>query len=353
MNEWIDELSDLTAAGEPVVVVTVAGIRGSAPREVGARMIVTATETFGTIGGGQLEYQCTRLACEMLGADAAPVLRKFPLGSSMGQCCGGVVDVLFESMASDLVGWLRDLRALHGQREPAVVCTNLSVPQGKCVITAAGQFHVDDAGATTAVIAAARERLAERRSAERIGDWFYELVVGSDFNIAVFGAGHVGSAVVQSLSALDCNIRWVDNRRNIFRNTPPNVRTIESDEPALEVAAMPPASCYLVMTHSHALDFEICNRILRRADVAYCGLIGSLSKRRRFEKRYRSQGMEPHTLERLVCPIGVAGITGKKPAEIAVAAAADVLRAHEKVRGSSNIEYADNVRPIRRSKKKQ
>ena len=348
MNEWIDELSDLTAAGDPVVVVTVAGIRGSAPREVGAKMIVTATETLGTIGGGQLEYQCTRIACEMLGADTAPTLRKFPLGTSMGQCCGGVVDVLFEPMAQGLAAWLRDLRALHGQREPAVVCTNLAAANGKFVVTADNQFHADDAGANAAVIADARAGLAAGQVARRAEDWFFELVVGSDFNIAVFGAGHVGSALVNSLSSLDCNIRWIDSRRNVFRNTPPNVRTIESSEPALEVAAMPPGSCYLVMTHSHALDFDICDRILRRGDAAYCGLIGSVTKRRRFEKRFRSQGMDAATMDALVCPIGVVGITGKKPAEIAVAAAADVLRAYEKVRAVSNIEYADNVHPINR-----
>ena len=348
MNEWIDELSDLTAAGEAVVVVTVAGIRGSAPREVGAKMLVTATETLGTIGGGQLEYQCTRIACEMLGTDEAPTLRKFPLGTSMGQCCGGVVDVLFEPTAQGLPGWLRDLRALHGQREPAVVCTKLAAAQRKFVVTADNQFHADAAGATAAVIADARAGLVAGRVARCADDWFLEVVVGSDFNIAVFGAGHVGSALVQSLSSLDCNIRWIDSRRNIFRKTPPNVRTIESNEPALEVAAMPAGSCYVVMTHSHALDFDICDRILRRGDAAYCGLIGSVTKRRRFEKRFRSQDMDQATIDSLVCPIGVVGINGKKPAEIAVAAAADVLRAYEKVRAVDNIEYADNVHPINR-----
>ena len=347
MNEWIDELSDLTAAGEPVVVVTVAGIRGSAPREIGAKMIVATTETLGTIGGGQLEYQCTRLACGMLGGDENPELRKFPLGSSMGQCCGGVVDVLFEPIKSVSLGWLRDLRALHGQREPAVVCTNLAVAQEKCVVTADNVFHAANAGEFTAVIQSARDMIAAHRIAERSGNWFLELVVGSDFNIAVFGAGHVGSAVVRSLSALDCNIRWIDSRRNIFRKTPPNVRAIETGEPALEVAAMPPDSCYLVMTHSHALDFAICDRILRRPDTTYCGLIGSVSKRRRFEKRYREQGMAPDAIGRLICPIGVDGISGKKPAEIAVAAAAEVLRAYEKVRHTGDIEYAANVRPIK------
>ena len=348
MNEWIDELSDLAAAGERVVVVTVAGIRGSAPREVGAKMIVTATETVGTIGGGQLEYQSTRIACEMLGDSDTPVLRKFPLGSSLGQCCGGVVDVLFEPMADGLTGWLRDLRALHGQRKPAVVCTRLGESPQKFIVTADNLFPGDEADAPESVIADARAGITSRRILHRVDNWLLELITGTDFNIAVFGAGHVGSALVQSLSALDCNIRWIDSRRNVFRKTPANVRTIESNEPALEVAAMPPGSHYLVMTHSHALDFDICDRILRRGDAAYCGLIGSVTKRRRFEKRYRSEGMSQSTIDQLICPIGVDGITGKKPAEIAVAAAAEVLRAREKVRRAAHIEYAGNVHPIKK-----
>jgi xanthine dehydrogenase accessory factor len=347
VNEWIDELSDLTAAGRCVVLVTVAGIRGSAPREVGAKMIVTDDATIGTIGGGQLEYQCTRIACDMLGGDEAPSLRKFPLGTSMGQCCGGVVDILFEPIASVLPGWLRDVRALHGQREPTVIVTDLRGNAGKFVITADSTFGDSD-GLTQAIVEKAREGLDASRTAHRIDDWFFEDIVGTDLNIAVFGAGHVGSAVVQSLSTLDCNIRWIDSRRNMFRATPSNVRAIETADPSLEVAAMPPRSCYLVMTHSHAVDFDICDRILRRGDAAYCGLIGSLTKRSRFEKRFRAHGMQQHDIDRLVCPIGVDGITGKKPAEIAVAAAAEVLQSFERALREVNPVYPENVHPLNR-----
>jgi xanthine dehydrogenase accessory factor len=114
------------------------------------------------------------------------------------------------------------------------------------------------------------------------------------------------------------------------------------------VAAMPPRSCYLVMTHSHAVDFDICDRILRRGDAAYCGLIGSLTKRSRFEKRFRAQGMQQHDIDRLVCPIGVDGITGKKPAEIAVAAAAEVLQSFERAVREVNPVYPENVHPLNR-----
>ena len=346
MNEWIDELSDLTAGGERVVLVTVAGIRGSAPREVGAKMIVTEDATIGTIGGGQLEYQCTRIACDMLGDDETPALQKFPLGTSMGQCCGGVVDILFEPLSSGLPGWLRDLRALHGQREPAVVVTDLGGAAGKFVVTAESTFGGAEGDTSATIIADARHGLDTGRSAHRVDHWFFESIVGSDLNIAVFGAGHVGAAVVNTLSSLDCNIRWVDSRRSIFRNTPANVRAIESAEPALEVAAMPPQSCYLVMTHSHALDFDIVDRILRREDAAYCGLIGSVTKRRRFEKRLRDAGVSQPLIDRLVCPIGVDGISGKKPAEIAVAAAAELLQAWEQAASVTGPVYADNVQPL-------
>jgi len=350
MNEWIEQLADLSAAGERVVVVTVAGVRGSAPREVGAKMIVTGNETLGTIGGGQLEYQCTRIAVDMLGDDESPSLRKFPLGSSMAQCCGGVVDILFEPIASMLPAWLQDLRALHGQREAAIVATHLTDKQRKFVITAEHAFGVAAAGADEDFLSQARAGLVSGRMPQHNNGWFMELVVGSDLNIAVFGAGHVGAAVVQTLSALDCNIRWVDSRRNIFRRVPVNVQTVETSDPAIEVAAMPAGSFYLVMTHSHAIDFEVCDRILQRADVAYCGLIGSLSKRRRFEKRYRAQGMSDARLANLVCPIGVAGISGKKPAEIAVSASAEVLQAYEKVRLGVDIAYPDNVHALRNKK---
>ena len=347
MNEWIDELCDLSAADEPAVLVTVAGIKGSAPREVGAKMIVTSRETIGTIGGGQLEYQCTRVAVGLLG-DEQMLLRSFPLGAAMGQCCGGVVEILFEPLGTGMPAWLRDLRALHGQREPAVVATRISrTAPDKFVVTADEVFGVPDGDTLPRMVAHARDLLRAHGNAERHVQEFYEPIVVPELNIAVFGAGHVGTAVVATLAGLDCNIRWVDSRRNVFRQVPANVRAVESEQPALEVAALPPGSFYLVMTHSHAMDFEICDRILKRGDASYCGLIGSRSKRRRFEKRFRQQGITEAQIAELVCPIGVPGISGKKPAEIAVAAAAEILKVHEQSAVAASA-YPDNVHPLSR-----
>lgn len=344
MNEWLDDLADLAAAGRPAVIVTVAAVRGSAPREPGAKMIVSGDETIGTIGGGQLEHQCARLAVGMLGAHELPSLRRFPLGAAMGQCCGGVVEILFEPMHHGLPGWLAELRGLHGQRLPAALVTGIAEDGGKYVVTA------DDVRGPDAlpdgVLREARSLLEGGRLATLVDGRLIEPVVGSDFNIALFGAGHVGTAVATALSALDCNVRWIDSRRKVFRQVPTNVRAIEADDPPLEVAAMPPGSFYLVMTHSHALDLALCERILRRDDIAYCGLIGSLTKRRRFEKRLRSVGFDDAALARLVCPIGVRGISGKKPAEIAVATAAELLQARERRSQSARGDLPANVRPL-------
>ena len=344
MNEWIDELSDLAAAGESAVLVTVAGVRGSSPREIGAKMIVTSTETIGTIGGGQLEYQSARVAVEMLD-DRDSALRSFPLGSSMGQCCGGVVEILFEPVVDGLPAWLRDLRALHGQREPAVIATRISRSRpAKLIVTADEIFAA--VGDQKDFAAKAQRLLAENPVTTRDVQEFYEPIIAPDLNIAVFGAGHVGTAVVNALSNLDSNIRWIDSRAKMFRHVPANVRAIDTPDPALEVAAMPADSFYLVMTHSHAMDFDICDRILRRRDARYCGLIGSLSKRRRFEKRYRQQGMSQTLIDQLICPIGIDGISGKKPAEIALAAAAEILKVREHAVAPMMEDYPDNVKPL-------
>lgn len=329
MNEWIDELSDLSTRGESAVLVTVTSVRGSAPREAGAKMIVTQDTTIGTIGGGQLEYECTRLACDMLDDARPPGLRKFPLGPSMGQCCGGLVDVLFEPVLRSLPAWFRQLRDMHAQRQAAVIVTDLEGKDcAKSIVTT--DAVIGEPAPPGSVTERAREGLRSGGITGVFDGRFFETVAASNRHIAVFGAGHVGAALVRTLCTLDCNVRWIDSRRKIFPAMPPGIVNIESTAPVLEVDAMPGGSYYFVMTHSHALDFDICSRILERRDAAYCGLIGSLTKRRRFEKRFRQQGLAQADIDRLVCPIGIDGIAGKKPAEIAIATAAQVLELWER-----------------------
>jgi len=154
----------------------------------------------------------------------------------------------------------------------------------------------------------------------------FEPLQGSDFEIVLFGAGHVGSALVSSLAALDCRISWIDNRDVFPAGLPANTTAITAMQPATVVDSIPAGRYFLIMTHSHALDLEICARVLARDDFVYCGLIGSRSKRRQFVKRLQKLELSEREIERLVCPIGIDGITGKRPAEIAVAVSAQLLQ---------------------------
>jgi xanthine dehydrogenase accessory factor len=112
--------------------------------------------------------------------------------------------------------------------------------------------------------------------------------------------------------------------------TPANVTVALTDVPEAEVDAAPSGSYFLVMTHSHPLDQVLAERILRRTDFAYFGLIGSLSKRRQFEKRMELRGVSRARFKDMTCPIGVPGIEGKQPAAIAIAVAAELLQVRER-----------------------
>lgn len=330
MTDWIEALQALAAKSESSVLITVAGIRGSAPRETGAKMIVTTTETIGSIGGGQLEYQCARQAADHLRGgdrDSREISsRRFSLGANCGQCCGGVVEVIFEYLPGSGAGWLDELQRWHAERQPLVMATSVNGAKEKLLVTPDGQ----DPACPAAVVGAAQAMLSSVEPACVIDGWLLEPVRPGDFHIAVFGAGHVGAATVDVLARLDCSVRWIDNRRGIFPATvPANVTLVEAAEPAREVAASPAGAYYLVMTHSHPLDLDICDQALRRQDAAYCGVIGSVSKRRRFRRLLKNQGLSPATIEKLVCPVGVAGINSKQPVEIALAVAAEVLQTRD------------------------
>jgi xanthine dehydrogenase accessory factor len=232
------------------IEILIVGTRGSAPREAGTRMWVGADEVRGTIGGGNLEYTALKIAREMLLSSETQRERKFALGDSLGQCCGGTVTLRFTKKES-----------LDPLEEP--------------------RFHV-----------------------------------------VLFGAGHVGKEVARILERLPCRLTWIDPRPEMF---PPsissNTRVVIEEEAAWMVDEAPPGALYLVMTHSHALDLEIVERVLKRTDVAFLGLIGSETKAAKFRARLKAKGIDP---ARLVSPIGLLK-AGKHPAEVAVSAVAQLL----------------------------
>lgn len=146
------------------------------------------------------------------------------------------------------------------------------------------------------------------------------------FNIVLFGAGHVGKALAAILSELPCRVRWVDTRDDIFpRPVPANIETTAMQNAFDAVESCPKGAYYLVMTHSHEIDIELCEAILTRGDSRYCGLIGSKSKGAKFRSRLKKKGFTAEELGRLTCPIGLRSIPGKTPMEVAVSVAGQLL----------------------------
>jgi xanthine dehydrogenase accessory factor len=285
----------------------VVSISGSTPREVGAKIIVTATQLFGTVGGGNLEHQATTIAREQLQSGQSQSIRRFPLGAGLGQCCGGLVNLLFEPIV-DSTHWIAQAQALQlkGQHWVRAVAIN---GEQECFLI------IDE---------------AFENSSPALDGYYYETVRKPDFELLLFGAGHVGKAMVKVLSEMPVSIQWIDNRDEQFpADISDNVEVICTDTPEAEIEAANAGCFFLVMTHDHALDQHLAEQILKRHDFAYFGLIGSKTKRRMFEKRMARRGISPDRFDDMVCPIGIDGIRSKQPAAIAISVAAQLMRVHD------------------------
>ena len=169
--------------------------------------------------------------------------------------------------------------------------------------------------------------------------------------IAVFGAGHVGRALVPLLASLPCRVRWIDSREQEFpAQIPTGVRKIVAEDPLDETDELPKGSYCIVMTHNHQLDLELTAAILKRGDFAYFGLIGSKTKRVKFEHRLRDRGFDSALLQRMRCPMGLSEVKGKLPIEIAVSIAAEVIATYNVNFGqhSASAEPVAKLLPVSR-----
>ena len=269
-------------AARPAVRVCIARTRGSTPRGAGTVMLVSTDQVAGTIGGGRLEWQALEDARQLLQRAASPrtpaqaaaeaddgsgfLSKHYALGPSLGQCCGGAVELHFEVLHPHL-----------GEAQAA----NLDWP----------------------------------KDAQR-------------FELALFGAGHVGRAIARALSPLPCKVFWIDERETEFPDwaeAAGNIDRLCVDVVEAEIPTLRPGCRVIICTHSHDLDLRLCARALARDDLPLVGLIGSASKKARFLQRLSAQGLTPAMLARLVCPIGLPGIAGKEPEVIAASVTAQLL----------------------------
>lgn len=246
------------------ILVRVQATQGSVPREVGAWMAVFADSTIATVGGGRLELDAIAHARALLINPSLERLAHYPLGPSLGQCCGGQVTLAFTPVSA------QDQAALALQLCP------VQMP------------------------------------------------------VALFGSGHVGTAIVRVLGLLPVALTWIDSRDQPFPPDLASTAHCEHSNPVQgAVAHLAPHSRVLVMSFSHAEDLDIVQACLLRqraqGDLPFIGLIGSKTKWATFRHRLEARGFSAAELAHVTCPIGIAGIYDKRPEVIAVAVAAQLL----------------------------
>ncbi len=311
---------------QDAVRVTIIEADGSSPREAGACMVVSVDGSTGTIGGGALEHQAIARARAMLGeqpeAEWQRHTEKIALGPSLGQCCGGAVRLLYDRIAAKGTGEKQGLASTTRQSLRLRPLVSGLAPR---LVT----DRKDTSGLPPPVARAVAEMLSGLRTRRLtlIRDWLIEPIGERLPCLYLYGAGHVGRAIVAIAAALPIDIVWIDTARDRFPASPQSAIHIEIDPDPAMAAGGAKAGCYhFVMTYSHAIDLAVCHALLQRSDFAFLGLIGSKTKRARFLSRLRQAGIADAALQRLTSPVGIGGITGKEPATIAVAAVAQLLQ---------------------------
>ncbi|MBI3525906.1 MAG: xanthine dehydrogenase accessory protein XdhC [Betaproteobacteria bacterium] len=325
MSDWITLLLDKLTAGIPVVRMVVATVRGSAPREPGATLLYWVdaqgrTRSQGSIGGGHLEMRAMEIASHLLNPTAERRhVERFSLGASLGQCCGGAVELYWERF--DHLSQAENLARVDLLRY--------------CVMDGSGrEWFLNEQQARETGLPA--PNFAGQAGLLRQGElrYFIERLADDATPLWLYGAGHVGRALVQVLADLPFRIHWVDSRPDMLDEAVQalprrSIATLAADDPA-EVAATAPANAWhLVMTHSHEQDLRICEALLGADRFDFLGLIGSRTKEARFRHRLLQKGYPAAAVARITCPIGLGGIRSKLPAAIAVAVAGELLEQRE------------------------
>lgn len=334
-------LSAALAAHGRVARVVIAAHDGSSPREVGAAMLVWPKGQSGTIGGGALEFEAAAKARDLLASSPTPSLphdggrgavasviqrnasrltppsppvgegwgggamvKRIALGPALGQCCGGAV-TLWTEVYDRLPDPVAGVIARGPGSMPLVVRRVLAAARGQGVKPAPGLVQ----------------------------GWLVEPVAAPARQVWVWGAGHVGRALVQVLAPFpDIAVTWVDVARDRFPDAvPEGVTVLPAADPARLADHAPRDAEHLILTFSHTLDLELCHRLLRRG-FRSCGLIGSATKWARFRSRLGALGHSTDSISRIRCPIGDPAL-GKHPQAIAVGVVAELLRNRDRARG--------------------
>lgn len=264
MTLHANKLSRFLESAPNTAIIKVEEARGSTPREKGTWMLVAPDKTFGTIGGGQLEFLAIARARELIAQNLAMGAMDIPLGPEIGQCCGGRV-------ALDI---------------------HIASPEDRAALLQNAQ--------------------AEEESRP---------------HVYLFGGGHVGKALAAALALLPLRAIVVETRQEMLEGLPEGVEWRLSSIPETAIREAPAGSCFVVLTHEHALDFVLVAEALARDDAAYVGMIGSKTKKATFRSWYLKNGGDDERFRRLITPIGGSDVRDKRPAIIAAMTVAEIMRA--------------------------
>lgn len=301
MGVDLQDLRRAVARHGPLTRVVIADIRGSSPREVGAAMLVWQDGQSGTIGGGALEFEAAKAArAGQLG------LFTHPLGPELGQCCGGTVKLFHEVWDAE------KLAAVSGP----LLCRPTTLTEAEPPLSVA-RLKAQARGQGAAIVP------------QLVDGWMIEPIHEPTRQLWIWGAGHVGRALVQTLHTLpDLAITWVDTSCDRYPDEVPEAVTIlPAAHPAKLVPHAPHDGEHLILTYSHQLDLELCHQLLLHR-FRFTGLIGSRTKWARFRSRLSALGHTSDQIHRITCPIGDP-LLGKHPQAIAIGVGAMLLSAPE------------------------
>ena len=269
-------------------------------------MLVWADGQSGTIGGGTLEFEATRAARAMLETNDHTRIVRQPLGPALGQCCGGSMTLLTELFDAESIREAERQIAIDGRYTRSL-----------------------SSGAGTQTERPAKFETGPLVSFAYHKGWVSERIERTRHAVWVYGAGHVGRALVALLDTHpEFEVTWVDfdSKRYPAAEQKSVIRLVAAN-PADATGYAPDDAMHVVVTHSHALDLDICGRLLPRP-TRFIGLIGSSTKWARFRKRLAEAGHTNANIDRIQCPIGDISL-GKHPESIAIGIAAKLLSVNQ------------------------
>ncbi|MER9212649.1 xanthine dehydrogenase accessory protein XdhC [Mesorhizobium sp. M0663] len=304
MNAKVQSLKAFLAGAGRVALVEVAGTKGSTPRETGALMLVSGSATFGTIGGGQLEYMAIDKARQML---FSPLEGEMAAKRPEGVVSEGTASASSTAAATPPGGFAATLPS----RGRDTLDIALGPEIGQCC---GGRvellIRLVDPALEAKLVAAAEAEEAQLP------------------HVYIFGGGHVGQALASAMALLPVHVVVVETRAEALEGMPEAVETSLTPMPEAMVREAPAGSAFVVLTHDHALDFLIVAEALKRRDAAYVGMIGSRTKKATFRNWFlKSADGSEAEFARLVSPIGGDTVKDKRPQVIAALAAAEIMTA--------------------------